>query len=93
MSNVNSNNLEFLPYSEKLNELRITNGKIVELNGLEHCKNLKEIDLRWCKQLRYGNSILSKLSQLEVVLLYRCGRYHDINVEELKLRKIISGLD
>lgn len=46
LSSIKSNNLEFLPTLESLEVLRIINGKFISLEGLEHCKNLRKLDLR-----------------------------------------------
>lgn len=46
LSSIKSNNLEFFPTLESLEVLRIINGKFISLEGLEHCKNLRKLDLR-----------------------------------------------
>lgn len=84
ISSVKNNNLKFLPYFKNLELLRIINGKFITLEGLEHCENLKKLDLRRCFKLVYANSTLLKLKHLESVVLD--SKKHDIDIEELKSR-------
>lgn len=85
IQSVKTDNLKFLPALENLEHLRIINGKFTSLEGLENCKNLKQLDLRRCFNLVYANATLQKLYQLEYVVLDSCKK-NDVCVEELKSR-------
>jgi len=91
ISSVKTNDLMFLPTFDRLEQLRITNGKFTSLVGLERCKNIKKLDLRGCFRLMNANSTLQKLHHLEFVALDKSEKY-DIDFDELRARVPYVGI-
>jgi len=85
IDSVKTENLKFLPELDNLELLRVINGRFTSLEGLEHCKNLKKLDLRRCFNLVHADATLQKLNQLESVTLDSCKK-NDIDVEALGSR-------
>lgn len=81
---VKEEDCKFLSSLKSIELLRVINGQMKSLKGLEHCTNLKQIDLRRCFKLTECHSILMQLPNLESVVLD--SKKHDIDEVELRAK-------
>jgi len=81
----NHEDLEFLNGLKNLKKLRIINGKILSLKGLEKCQKLESITIARCSKLKEVMPILEKLPNLKSADFEKC---KNINISESFLKKM-----
>jgi len=82
IQSVKTEDCSFLSDLKKLEKLRIINGNLTSLNGLEGCDNIKEVIIKKCPRLKNIDSIF-KNKKLEKIQFEKCKNVV-VNLEELK---------
>jgi Leucine-rich repeat (LRR) protein len=84
LSNVKTNDLNFLVENVNLEYLRIIRGKFFTINGLENCNKLKTLFLQNCSSLIEIKTVIQKINSLEQLNLENC--------KKIKYKEQLNGI-
>lgn len=88
LSAVDESSLCFLRGLENLEFLRLTNGRLTSIEGIDNCKNLKTLFIQNCSSLSQIKDTISNIGSLENLVIEKCKLVNSIELAELKLKNL-----
>lgn len=89
LSSVNEDGLSFLGKLESLETLRLLNGKLTSIGGLDGCRKLHTLFIQNCPALSLTKSDISKLEGLENLIIERCRLIDAQGLREIDLKNLL----
>lgn len=88
LSAVDGDNLCFLRNLDNLEFLRLTNGRLTSIEGIDNCKKLKTLFIQNCPSLTHIEDVISNMGNLENLLIEKCKLIDPIELMQIKLKNL-----
>ena len=88
LSAVDGEDLYFLRDLENLEFLRLINGRLTSIEGIDNCKHLKTLFIQNCSSLAHIKDTITKMGSLENLLIEKCKLIEPVELLQVKLNNL-----